>query len=114
MFLAGAFIKKRFFCLFCPMSGLHYIFSRLSLLRLVKDGKKCTRCGNCYRVCDVGIRAIADDLDHKNMAKDDCMMCLKCVSACPEDGCLKATYLGLPLYESTAEGFFRRRLKEDE
>jgi ferredoxin len=93
---------------------LHYIFSRASLLRLTKDGEKCTRCGNCYRVCDVGIRAIADDLDHKNIVKDDCMMCLKCVSACPEDGCLKATYLGIPLYESTAEGFFRRRLKKDD
>ena len=114
MFLAGAFFKKRFFCLLCPMSALHYIFSRASLLRLVKDGEKCTRCGNCYRVCDVGIRAIADDLEHKNIVKDDCMMCLKCVSACPEDGCLKASFLGLPVYESTAEGFFRRRLKEDD
>lgn len=114
MFLAGAFFKKRFFCLFCPMSALHYIFSRASFLRLTKDGEKCTRCGNCYRVCDVGIRDIADDLVHKNIVKDDCMMCLKCVSACPEDGCLKASFLGLPVYESTAEGFFRRRLNEDE
>ena len=113
IFLAGAFVKKRFFCLFCPMSALHYIFSKASILRLTKDGGKCTRCGNCYRVCDVGIREIADDLDHKNIVKDDCMMCLKCVSACPEDGCLKASFLGIPLYESTAEGFYRRRLKHD-
>jgi len=112
LFLAGAFVKKRFFCLFCPMSALHYIFSRASILRLTKVGEKCTRCGNCYRVCDVGIRDIADDLDHKNIVKDDCMMCLKCVAACPEDGCLKASFLGLPLYESTAEGFFTRRLKQ--
>jgi len=112
LFLAGAFVKKRFFCLFCPMSALHYIFSRASILRLTKVGEKCTRCGNCYRVCDVGIRDIADDLDHKNIVKDDCMMCLKCVAACPEDGCLKASFLGLPLYESTAEGFFTRRLKK--
>lgn len=112
LFLAGAFIKKRFFCLFCPMSALHYVFSRASILRLTKVGEKCTRCGNCYRVCDVGIRDIADDLEHKNIVKDDCMMCLKCVAACPEDGCLKASFLGLPLYESTAEGFFTRRLKK--
>jgi polyferredoxin len=112
LFLAGAFVKKRFFCLFCPMSALHYIFSRASILRLTKVGEKCTRCGNCYRVCDVGIRDIADDLEHKNIVKDDCMMCLKCVAACPEDGCLKASFLGLPLYESTAEGFFTRRLKK--
>ena len=113
LFLAGAFAKKRFFCLFCPMSALHYIFSKASILRLTKDGEKCTRCGNCYRVCDVGIREIADDLDHKNIVKDDCMMCLKCVSACPEDDCLKASFLGIPLYESTSEGFYTRRLKND-
>lgn len=111
MFMAGAFARKRFLCLFCPMSALHYIFSRASLLRLTKNSDKCTRCGNCYRVCDVGIRAIADDLDHKNIVKDDCMMCLKCVAACPEDSCLRATFLGLPVYESTAEGFFKREMK---
>jgi ferredoxin-type protein NapH len=108
IFLAGAFVKKRFLCLFCPMSALHYIFSKASLLRLVKDGSRCTRCGNCYRSCDVGIRAIADDLTTKNMVKDDCMMCFKCVEVCPEEGCLRATFLGLPLYESTAAGFFKR------
>jgi ferredoxin-type protein NapH len=108
IFLAGSFIKKRFFCLFCPMSGFHYIFAKAALLRLSKDGSKCTRCGNCYRACDVGIRAIADDLEHKNIVKDDCMMCFKCVEMCPEEGCLKVKFLGLPIYEATEEGFFKR------
>ncbi len=108
LFFAGSFVKKRFFCLFCPMSAFHYIFSKAALLRLKKDGAKCTRCGNCYRACDVGIRAIADDLDSKNIVKDDCMMCLKCVEACPENDCLKVTFLGASVYESTDQGFFRR------
>lgn len=108
VFLAGAFVKNRFICLFCPMSALHYIFSKAGLLRLRKSGDKCTRCGNCYRACDVGITAIADDLEHKNIVRDDCMMCFKCVAACPEDGCLKASFLGIPVYESTQAGFFKR------
>ena len=108
IFLAGSFVKKRFFCLFCPMSAFHYIFAQAALLRLSKDGAKCTRCGNCYRACDVGIRAIADDLEHINIVKDDCMMCFKCVEMCPEEGCLKIKFLGIPLYESTEEGFFKR------
>lgn len=108
LFFTGAFVKKRFFCLFCPMSAFHYIFSRAGLLRLTKNGNKCTRCGNCYRSCDVGIRAIADDLEHKNIVQDDCMMCLKCVEVCPETGCLRVTFVGLPLLESTEEGFFKR------
>lgn len=113
IFLAGAFIKKRFFCLFCPMSAFHYIFAGGALLRLSKDGGKCTRCGNCYRACDVGIRGIADDLEHKNIVKDDCMMCLKCVEMCPEDGCLQVKFLGLPIFKSTGEGFFKRRQGPD-
>jgi ferredoxin-type protein NapH len=108
LFFTGAFVKKRFICLFCPMSAFHYIFSKAGFLRLTKNGKKCTRCGNCYRACDVGIREIADDIESKNIVKDDCMMCLKCVEVCPEEGCLKVSFLGMPVYESTEEGFFKR------
>jgi polyferredoxin len=108
LFFAGSFVKTRFFCLFCPMSAFQYIFSKAGLLRLIKDGEKCTRCGNCYRACDVGIRAIADDVDNKNIVKDDCMMCFKCIEVCPEEGCLKAKFLTMPLYESTSAGFFKR------
>lgn len=106
--LIGSLVKPRFFCLFCPMSALHYIFSRAGLLRLTKDGSKCTRCGNCYRACDVGIRAIADDLTSNNILKDDCMLCGKCIEVCPEDGCLQAKFLSLPVYQASAEGFFKR------
>lgn len=113
IFLAGAFFKRRFFCLFCPMSAFHYIFHRAALLRLSKRGENCSRCGNCYRVCDMGIHEIADDLESRNIVQDDCMMCLKCVAACPEDKCLRVTFLGLPLYESTTEGFFRRMEKKN-
>lgn len=108
LFFAGAFVKKRFFCFFCPMSALHYAFSKAALLRLTKDGSKCTRCGNCYRVCDVGIREIADDVENKNIVKDDCMMCFKCVAACPEEKCLTVSASGMPLYESSHEGFVKR------
>ncbi len=108
LFFTGAFVKKRFFCLFCPMSALQYAFSKAAILKLKKDGAKCTRCGNCYRVCDVGIRDIAEDIVNTDITKDDCMMCFKCVAACPEEKCLRVTFIGVPVYESTEEGFYRR------
>ncbi len=108
MFFIGAFVKKRFFCLFCPMSALQYIFSKMAFLRLTKDGEKCTTCGNCSRVCDVGIKEIADDVVSKNIVTDDCMMCFKCVGACPEKDCLKVTFMKVPLFTATEEGFFKR------
>ncbi len=114
LFFVGSFVKKRFFCLFCPMSAFHYIFYKGALLRLTKKGEKCTKCGNCYHVCDVGIRGIADDVESKNIVKDDCIMCFKCVAACPEDQCLTVKVLGLPVYESTGNGFSRRMSKRNE
>ncbi len=112
LFFVGTFVKERFFCLFCPMSALQYIFSKAAILKLLKDGSKCTRCGNCYRVCDVGIREIADDVISRNIIKEDCMMCLKCVAACPEENCLEVRFLGIRVYKSTPEGFFRRMGKK--
>ena len=96
------------------MSALHALFSSIAFLRLNKKGENCTRCGNCYRVCDVGIKAIADDLEHKYIVKDDCMLCLKCVEACPENDCLKASFLTVPVFSSTEEGFFKRNLHLDQ
>jgi len=113
LFFVGAFVKKRFFCLFCPMSALQFIFSKFAFLRLTKDGEKCTTCGNCSRVCDVGIREIADDVISKNIVTDDCMMCFKCVGACPEKDCLKVTFTKIPLFSATEEGFFKRYEADD-
>jgi ferredoxin-type protein NapH len=108
LFFAGAFVRKRFFCFFCPMSALHYLFSKPALLNLKKDGDKCTRCGDCYRVCDMQIREIADDVENPRIMQDDCILCFKCIAACPEDGALKATFVGVPIFESTEEGFNKR------
>jgi len=108
VFLAGAFFKRRFFCLLCPMSALQHLCGKLAFLRLTKDGSQCTRCGNCARVCDVGIREIADDVESRNIVQEDCMMCFNCVGACPEDGCLRVSLLGVPIYTSTEQGYFRR------
>lgn len=112
LFVVGAFVKKRFFCFFCPMSALHYLVAKPALLKLKKDGDKCTRCGDCYRVCDMQIKAIADDVTNKNIMADDCMLCLKCVASCPEEGALKATFAGIPIFTATEAGFVKRMNKE--
>lgn len=111
LFFTGSFIKKRFFCFFCPMSALHYLISKPALLKLRKDGDKCTRCGDCYRVCDMEIKEIADDIKTKDIMMDDCIMCLKCVAACPEPGALKANFASVTFFESTEQGFIKRTQK---
>ncbi len=108
VFLSGSFVKKRFWCFYCPMSAFHYLLSKLALLRLIKDGTKCTRCGDCYSVCDLQIKEIADDVKNPQIMMDDCIVCLKCVAACPEDGALKACFAGVTIFESTEAGFLKR------
>lgn len=111
LFLAGAFVKKRFFCFFCPMSALHYLISKPALLKLKKDGDKCTRCGDCYTVCDMEIKEIADDIKTRDIMMDDCILCFKCVAACPEPGALKANFASVTFFESTEAGFIKRSQK---
>lgn len=108
LFLVGSFIKKRFFCFFCPMSALHYIFTKVSIVQLKKDGSKCTRCGDCYAVCDMQIKDIADDVTSPDIFRDDCTLCLKCVAACPEDDALHFDILKLRAFSSTKQGFEKR------
>lgn len=108
LFLVGSFVKKRFFCFFCPMSALHYIFSKFAFVQLKKDGSKCTRCGDCYSVCDMQIKDIADDVTSTNILRDDCILCLKCVAACPEDDALHFDILNLKAFSSTKAGFEKR------
>jgi len=108
VFFVGSFIKKRFFCFFCPMSAMHYIFSDWAILKLKKDGDKCTKCGDCYNVCDMQIKDIADDVNSKNILRDDCIFCMKCVAACPEEDALHVDIFNLKVFKSTKGGFAKR------
>lgn len=108
LFFIGSFVKKRFFCFFCPMSALHYIFANTSIVKFKKNGSKCTRCGDCYVVCDMQIKDIADDVISTNILRDDCILCLKCVAACPEDDALHFDIFNIKVFSSTREGFEKR------
>lgn len=108
LFFIGSFVKKRFFCFFCPMSALHYIFANTSIVKFKKNGSKCTRCGDCYVVCDMQIKDIADDVISTNILRDDCILCLKCVAACPEDDVLHFDIFNIKVFSSTREGFEKR------
>ncbi len=112
--LMAAFFRPRFLCHLCPMSAVQFIFAKASLLRLTKKGEACTRCGNCYRVCEMGIREIADDVKNTNILKEDCILCLKCVSACPEEKCLTVRFGPWDIYQSTEDGFFHRQMQQEE
>jgi polyferredoxin len=75
-------IRPRFWCRFlCPLGALLGIFSRFSILRLVKYEEKCTQCNLCVKHC----QGAASPRPDQNWETAECHMCFNCYHVCPED-----------------------------
>ena len=77
--IAGyASLVKRGWCRhFCPLGAVYALAARFSLIR--REAAACRKCARCVKVCPMG--AIRDDLSYD---KSECIVCLACVSDCPE------------------------------
>jgi formate hydrogenlyase subunit 6/NADH:ubiquinone oxidoreductase subunit I len=84
-------------------------YRKISFIKLKKDCQKCTMCEVCYNVCPVEIEQVFKERQREDVTFSDCNLCLKCVEYCPEDGALRATFLGKTIYKSTSKGFFSRQ-----
>ena len=73
-------IIPRFFCrLLCPMGAINSLTNLIKLFP-VKTKKDCTLCGNCERICPVGIY-----LSKKGNNRDTrCISCFSCIAVCPD------------------------------
>ncbi len=109
LFFTTAFVKRRFFCSYCPMLALLSFFDKIGLTSLHKDGQRCTRCGNCSRVCPMEIREIEEEKTLSNLVTQDCILCARCVDVCPEDKALQIKFLNIPIYTATEQGFLKRQ-----
>jgi len=106
----GATVKRRFWCIFCPLGLIMSWFRRISFLKLKKEDVKCTRCEICYNVCPLDIEDVYKSRGKRDVTFADCNLCLKCVENCPEEGALKATFLGKPVYVSSQRKFFDKHI----
>lgn len=70
----------------CPLGGFYELLGRVGVLRVRIDHCACTKCGACKRVCiaDPEILDPAIEGATKSVCAGDCMVCGKCVEACPE------------------------------
>jgi ferredoxin-type protein NapH len=105
VFLVGMFPIRRFWCRICAMGLLMRLagLNRWSLVNLRKDTRRCTRCGNCARVCPVDIQEVYLERERADISPTDCHLCLKCVEACPEAHVLSARLLKWPFFSSSFE-----------
>jgi NAD-dependent dihydropyrimidine dehydrogenase PreA subunit len=92
LFFLGLFVR-RFWCRLCPVGGLSALFNRTGLVGLVKQGARCVGCGACQRVCPLDVTRVYRT-EHGEVTAYECHLCLRCVEACPEPGCLRFQWLG--------------------
>ncbi len=81
LLVAGALIIPMFFCRYlCPLTATLDPFSRLGLVKVVRNVSACTACGNCSRACphDIPVHTLPV-IRHR-----DCTNCLECLTSCPE------------------------------
>lgn len=101
----AAFMYRRAWCRICPLGAIIALFNRfppfkwVSMLRLDKEEKKCTKCGICKRVCPTQVTEVYEKKG-KDVTTSNCIMCLRCVEMCPHDDALKLKMAGKTIFKS--------------
>jgi ferredoxin-type protein NapH len=102
---AAAFFYRRSWCRICPLGALIALFNRfppfkwISAVRLDKAEEKCTKCGICKRVCPTQVKEVYEKKGG-DVTTSNCLLCLRCVEMCPQDGCLKFKIAGKTVVKS--------------
>lgn len=66
------------FCKYlCPLGAIYALFNPIAVFRTRVDGHKCTHCGACASVCDMGVDPSCQPNDR------ECIRCGRCKKACP-------------------------------
>ena len=81
-----AFINadKRIFCkILCPVSLVMIPSSRLSLIKVKPKQGECIECGNCNKICPMGIDVMDYIKNKKPIDHPECILCSDCSIVCP-------------------------------
>ncbi len=87
--LVLSLLFERPFCNYlCPLGGVIGAVSTVSLTKVTREPSSCTNCKMCDKVCPANLTPSGKLELHR------CIMCGKCVTACPVDGALNITFAG--------------------
>lgn len=64
----------------CPVGTFLGLLSRSALVRPRIDPSRCNKCGKCARIC----KASCVNSSERKIDADRCVVCLNCVSQCPQ------------------------------
>lgn len=104
--LLGVFVLafvtgKNVWCRICPIGTFGSFFNRGGATALTKNHKKCNGCGVCADACPVASTEVYAAKRSGNVSHADCILCLRCVELCPNDGALEFSLLGRKLAASS-------------
>jgi len=91
LFLGWSILASRPFCrTACPLGAFYALFSKIKLVKLNLDSKRCTHCAACHTVCPMGVRfdESPDDME--------CISCFACSKACQHNA-INLEIGGLPM-----------------
>lgn len=67
-------VSERWWCRYvCPGGALYSLLGRFRILRVKRDAAACTSCGDCIRVCGMGLAPMQDKF---GMECDSCGLCI--------------------------------------
>ena len=76
---------NRAFCKYlCPVTVFLRFTSRFSVLRIRGNAARCAHCATCSQSCPMGIDVHAYIKAGERVKSTECIMCMKCITACPE------------------------------
>jgi polyferredoxin len=104
IFLMGSLWVPRFWCWVCPIGGAIAPFQKITPLHIEKNDRKCTHCHACARVCPTQVYRVFEERSKDNVNDPDCILCMKCVEACPEGDCLTVKFFGKKVMKSRSFG----------
>jgi len=103
LFVAAFFLGRRIWCHLCPIGLVTSWFNRGCPTELRKDPLKCNQCAACSDACPMGLDHVAREKEATVLNDAGCILCLRCVDACPREDCLSLTFAGKRLLRSKYE-----------
>jgi polyferredoxin len=100
---SNRFVMRLWCRMLCPLGALLGAVARFSLFRVYKDPAACLSCHKCSEACHGACNP------HSNIRVSDCVMCLNCISTCPQGG-LSVRFLPDPGNEAPAPDLARRKV----
>ena len=83
--LLFVFGRKAWCRYLCPIGALLKIFSIVKIGSVCLVNNECIGCGKCDRACDMQVDVMGDLNIYGKVHSSDCIVCLKCIDACPTE-----------------------------